>query len=352
MPGSVKLFTDGGSRGNPGPAGAGFVIKDDSGRQIIAKGVFLGNTTNNVAEYAGLYHGLTEARNLKASNINIFCDSDLVVKQVNGQYRVKNAKLKTAHKKVMATLDEFDSWQISHVYREENTKADEMANRAMDKRSEVLEQSQIMPDNTPPIRLGVLISGGGRTMLNILDEIKQGSLNAQIAKVICSRSEIKGLQRARDANLPVEVIRKKDHKDLQTFSDKIAKSLQEANVDLVIQAGWLCLWIIPKFLENRVMNIHPALLPAFGGQGMFGRHVHKAVLERGCKVSGCTVHFCTNEYDQGPIIVQRCCPVEETDDADSLAARVFEQECIAYPHAIKLFQQGKLEVLNGIVRIK
>jgi folate-dependent phosphoribosylglycinamide formyltransferase PurN len=100
------------------------------------------------------------------------------------------------------------------------------------------------------------------------------------------------------------------------------------------------------------MNIHPALLPSFGGQGMWGHHVHEAVLAAGCKVSGCTVHFCTNEYDKGPIIVQRCCQVQEGDTPETLAARVFEQECIAYPQAIKLSAEGKLLVEDGKVSIE
>jgi folate-dependent phosphoribosylglycinamide formyltransferase PurN len=100
------------------------------------------------------------------------------------------------------------------------------------------------------------------------------------------------------------------------------------------------------------MNIHPALLPSFGGQGMWGHHVHEAVLKAGCKISGCTVHFCTNEYDKGPIIVQRSCPVKDDDTPDTLAVRVFKQECIAYPQAIKLFAEDKLTVQNGIVKVK
>ncbi|MHC4325004.1 MAG: phosphoribosylglycinamide formyltransferase, partial [Planctomycetota bacterium] len=136
------------------------------------------------------------------------------------------------------------------------------------------------------------------------------------------------------------------------FSKRIEEELVAANVDLVIQGGWLCLWKIPDRYENRVMNIHPALLPSFGGKGMWGHHVHEAVLKAGCKVSGCTVHFCTNEYDKGPIIVQRTCKVENKDTPDTLAARVFEQECIAYPKAIELFTEGKLSVENGITKIK
>jgi len=99
------------------------------------------------------------------------------------------------------------------------------------------------------------------------------------------------------------------------------------------------------------MNIHPALLPSFGGQGMWGHHVHEAGLKAGCKVSGCTVHFCTNEYDKGQIIVQRPCEVKNDDTPDTLAERVFEQECIAYPQAIKLFAENKLLVEDGKLKI-
>ena len=128
-------------------------------------------------------------------------------------------------------------------------------------------------------------------------------------------------------------------------------ALDGASVDLVIQAGFLSLWYVPPQYDGRVMNIHPALLPAFGGHGMFGHHVHEAVLAAGCKVSGCTVHFVTNEYDAGPIIVQKAVAVHEGDDADALAARVFEQECVAYPEAIRLFAQGKLRIEGKTVRV-
>ena len=149
----------------------------------------------------------------------------------------------------------------------------------------------------------------------------------------------------------MKIIRKKDFPDINELSKRIEAELLAANVDLVIQAGWLCLWKIPARYENRVMNIHPALLPSFGGKGMWGHYVHQAVLKQGCKISGCTVHFCTNEYDKGPIILQRCCQVEDDDTPETLAARVFEQECIAYPQAIKLFAEGKLRIANGKVKI-
>ena len=139
--------------------------------------------------------------------------------------------------------------------------------------------------------------------------------------------------------------------DTATYSRRIADLLDAAGVELVIQAGFLSLWHVPPQYEGRVMNIHPALLPGFGGHGMFGHHVHEAVLAAGCKVSGCTVHFVTNEYDAGPIIVQRCVPVLESDTPDSLADRVFEQECVAYPEAIRLFAEGRLRIEDRAVRI-
>jgi formyltetrahydrofolate-dependent phosphoribosylglycinamide formyltransferase len=202
------------------------------------------------------------------------------------------------------------------------------------------------------VRLGVLISGGGTTLINILEYIKKGKLNAEIGIVISSRSKVAGVERAKKAGLDVKIIRRKDHPDIDEFSKLIEEELAAANVDLIIQGGWLCLWKIPDRYENRVMNIHPALLPSFGGQGMWGHHVHEAVLKAGCKISGCTVHFCTNEYDKGPIIVQRSCQVEDDDTPDTLAARVFEQECIAYPQAINMFAAGKMQILNGVVKLK
>jgi len=140
--------------------------------------------------------------------------------------------------------------------------------------------------------------------------------------------------------------------DVETYSARIVELLEAAGAGLVVQAGFLSLWRIPPRYEGKVMNIHPALLPDFGGAGMFGHHVHEAVLSAGSKVSGCTVHFVTNEYDAGPIIVQRRVPVIEGDTAETLGARVFEQECIAYPEAIRLFAEGRLSIEGGLVRVR
>lgn len=347
----LQVYTDGASRGNPGPAAAAYVLINPATKAAKGKGFFLGQTTNNVAEYTGLLRGLQAARKTGAQTVQVFSDSELMVRQINGIYKVKSQNLKQLYAQCMELLSEFDSWQAEHIYREHNTRADSLANQAMDMKADVAMNDENKIDRGKPKRLGVLISGGGRTMLNIQDEINKGNLNAEIAVVISSRATVKGVDRAKEMGLPLEIIRRKDFADIEEFSNSIYHVLKKAQVDLVIQAGWLCLWHIPAEYENRVMNIHPALLPAFGGTGMWGHHVHEAVLAAGCKISGCTVHFCTNEYDEGPIITQRCCPVRDDDDADSLAARVFEQECIAYPEAIHLFCQDKLNVENGIVKI-
>jgi formyltetrahydrofolate-dependent phosphoribosylglycinamide formyltransferase len=202
----------------------------------------------------------------------------------------------------------------------------------------------------PRLRIGVLLSGSGRTLLNILDEKAAGRLNAEVAVVIGSRDCL-GLKRAATAGVPAHLVPYKQMPDLAAYSARITELLDAAGVGLVVMAGFLSLYTIPPQYEGKVMNIHPALLPAFGGKGMYGHHVHEAVLAAGCKVSGCTVHFVTNRYDEGPIIAQRCVPVLEGDTPDSLAARVFEQECVAYPQAISLFASGRLSIHGKLVRI-
>lgn len=202
-----------------------------------------------------------------------------------------------------------------------------------------------------PIRLAVLISGGGTTMVNFLKAIRVGELNAEIALVIASREGIGGIERAREAGLPCEVIVRKTFDSAESFSSAIFDRCRAANVDLVTLAGFLSLIRIPPDFQHRVLNIHPSLIPAFCGDGFYGHHVHEAVLARGAKVSGCTVHFADNEYDHGPIVVQRAVPVLEADTPDTLAARVFTAECDAYPEAIRLFAAGRLQISNGKLRI-
>ena len=352
MSDKIIAYIDGGSRGNPGPAAAAYVLNDASGAQLEAKAFFLGKATNNVAEYTGLVKALEAAAQKGPEQLSVFSDSELLVRQINGQYRVKSEQIKPLFQQAVSLLSRFNNWEIRHVTRNNNKQADSLVNQALDAGHDIESKRKSTMSKEKSIRLGVLISGGGTTLINILKYINEGRLNAQVVVVISSRSTVSGVEKAKNAGLDVKIIRKKDYADLDEFSKHIEEELVAANVELVVQGGWLCLWKIPARYEHRVMNIHPALLPSFGGQGMWGHHVHEAVLKEGCKVSGCTVHFCTNEYDKGPIIVQRTCEVKNDDTPDTLAARVFEQECIAYPEAIRLFAEGKLLVENNTTIIK
>ncbi|QOV88931.1 phosphoribosylglycinamide formyltransferase [Humisphaera borealis] len=195
-----------------------------------------------------------------------------------------------------------------------------------------------------PIKLAVLISGGGTTLQNLLDVIAAGRLDAQVGVVIASRPGVKGLQRAADAKVMNFVVERAGIPDLADFSKQVFQLIDDAGVDLVVMAGWMSLLKIPAKYAGKIINIHPALLPSFGGKGMYGKRVHQAVIDHGCKLSGCTVHFVDDAYDNGPIILQRACPVLDGDTAETLAARVFEEEKIAYPEAIRLIQAGRVKV--------
>ena len=201
------------------------------------------------------------------------------------------------------------------------------------------------------IRMGVLISGGGRTLQNFLDLSEAGRLEAEVVTVISDQGDAGGLERARRHGVPTAVVRRRDYDGVEGFSEAITTVLRDSEVDLVAMAGLLSLYRIPDCYAGRVLNIHPALLPLFGGKGFYGDRVHRAVLDCGCKVSGCTVHFADNTYDTGPIIVQKTVPVEEGDDAHALAARVFEKELEAYPEAVNLFAEGRLRIRGKRVEI-
>lgn len=201
-----------------------------------------------------------------------------------------------------------------------------------------------------PLKLAVLVSGSGTTLQNLIDEIAASRLNATIQIVIGSRLGLLGIERASAAKLANFVVDRKGFESSALFSKAVFSLIDDAGVDLICLAGWLCLLDIPPRYAGKIMNIHPALLPSFGGNGMYGHRVHQAVIDHGCKVSGCTVHFVDGAYDNGPIILQRTCPVHEDDTAASLAHRVFEEEKIAYPEAIRLFQAGKLKIEGRRVR--
>jgi len=186
-----------------------------------------------------------------------------------------------------------------------------------------------------PIRLGVLLSGSGRTLQNLIDRIQDGSLPARIEVVISSHPGVKGLDRAEKAKIPAVTVDFKTFPDDRAFSDAVTKQLDRHPVDLVIMAGFIRRYLFPKKFEGRVLNIHPALLPDFGGKGYHGEKVHRAVLEKGVKETGCTVHIADLEYDRGPIILQKRITVLPGDAPETLAARIFEAECEAYPEAIR-----------------
>ncbi len=201
------------------------------------------------------------------------------------------------------------------------------------------------------LRLGVLLSGSGTTMQNILDLISSGRIDAEVSVVVSSREDAYGLCRARQADIPAFTVSRKQYRDVEEHSRAITGVLDRHRPDLVLFAGYMLLYRVPLHLEGRIMNIHPALIPAFSGKGMYGHFVHEAVVASGVRVTGCTVHFVDNKYDNGPIILQRVVPVEFSDTAEALAERVQAEERVAYPEAIRLFAEGRLAVRMGKVEV-
>lgn len=202
-----------------------------------------------------------------------------------------------------------------------------------------------------PLPIAVCLSGGGTTLTNLLDHIRTRSLPVEVKLVIASR-KCPGVGKAEAAGLPTALLRPRDYPTEEAYSDDVFAELREADVQLVVLGGFLSRIQIPTDFEGRVMNIHPSLIPAFCGPGMYGHHVHEAVLARGAKVSGCTVHFCDNEYDHGPIILQQCVPVLDDDTPETLAARVFAAECEALPKAVELFAAGRLRIMGRRVEVR
>lgn len=199
-----------------------------------------------------------------------------------------------------------------------------------------------MSDASAPI--AIMLSGSGRTLVNLCERIDAGELPARIAVVIASK-ECLGAQRARDRGFPTMV------EPGVLAAERLNTILQGHGARWLVLAGYLKMVNIPRAFEGRVVNIHPALLPAFGGPGMYGDRVHRAVLEHGCKIAGCTVHLCDDRYDTGPIVLQRVCEVRDDDTPDSLAARVFELEKRAYPEALTALLEGRVVVDGRRTRI-
>jgi phosphoribosylglycinamide formyltransferase 1 len=206
-----------------------------------------------------------------------------------------------------------------------------------------------------PLRLAVLVSGAGRTLKNLIDLAAEGELPVDIRIVVSSSAKAGGLKVAEEAGIATRAIPRSDFPagtaGDKPYGDAVFAACREAAVDYVAMAGFLKLAPVPDDFSGRVVNIHPALIPAFCGAGMYGQHVHQAVLDHGVKVTGCTVHFVDNQYDHGPIIWQQPVPVFEDDTADTLAARVFEAEKEAYPHVLKLLAAGRVKMEDCKVTI-
>ena len=195
-----------------------------------------------------------------------------------------------------------------------------------------------------PIRLAVLLSGSGTTLQNIIDHIDCGELDAAVAGVISSRAGVFGLERAKKHGIPASTVIRKEFSTHEAFNTALWTAIRGVSPDLVVLAGFMSLIDVPPDFQNRIINVHPALIPAFCGHGMYGHHVHEAVINYGAKVSGATVHFVDTEYDHGPIILQGTVPVLDDDTPDTLAERVQALERELYPQAIQLFAQGRLRV--------
>jgi phosphoribosylglycinamide formyltransferase-1 len=205
------------------------------------------------------------------------------------------------------------------------------------------------------VRVGVLASGGGTNLQAIIDNAAAGRLEAEVVVVI-SDVACGAQERARAAGIPAVLVDRRNkgrYPTRQAYDDAVLAALQEYEVELVCHAGYLRI-MTPRLAEayaGRMLNIHPALLPSFGGKGRWGHHVHQAVLDYGCKVSGCTVHFVTSGTDEGPIVLQRCVPVEEGDTPETLAARILPHEHALFSEAIQLFAEGRLQLEGRRVRI-
>jgi phosphoribosylglycinamide formyltransferase-1 len=201
-----------------------------------------------------------------------------------------------------------------------------------------------------PLRIAVCASGGGTTLQNLLDRAADGRLGARVVHLVASKPGIAAIERAGRAGVPHTVVERAG-RSLADFSAAVFAPIRAARAELVVLGGFLQLLAIPDDYRVRVLNIHPSLIPAFCGKGYHGPAVHRAAIEMGVKLSGCTVHFADDTYDTGPIVLQRAVPVLDDDTPEALAARVFAAECEALPEAIALFAAGRLRVEGRRVRV-
>ncbi len=203
------------------------------------------------------------------------------------------------------------------------------------------------------MRIAVLASGNGTNLQAIIDAVEAGRLSARVALVLSNKPDAYALQRAKKHGIPTVVISSKDFERREDFVSAMIDAFERHDVDFIALAGYLRK--VPpevvRMFRNRITNIHPALLPAFGGKGMYGLRVHKAVLEYGCKVTGVTVHIVDEEYDHGPIVAQRCVPISDHDTPETLAKRVQSVEHRLYPEVLQWFAEGRVVVEGRTVRV-
>ncbi len=201
-----------------------------------------------------------------------------------------------------------------------------------------------MPTPPPEFPIAVLLSGGGRTLENLLRQGESGDWPIAVRLVVSSHTGVRGLEVARNAGIAARVIAPQAFSGVDDYSRAVFDACRDAEVRLVAMAGFIRYVTIPEDFALRVTNIHPSLIPSFCGRGFYGGRVHRAAIEYGVKVSGCTVHFVDNEYDHGPIILQKTVPVEPDDTEESLAIRVFQAECAAYPEALRAIAEDRVRV--------
>lgn len=202
--------------------------------------------------------------------------------------------------------------------------------------------------------IAVLISGGGTTLKNLIDVQKSGSVNWRIDGVITNNPNAQGIDFATVNGIQHAVVNHRDFKNNKQFSGAVYQAIESLKVkpDLIVMGGFLRKLAIPDGYRNKIINIHPSLIPSFCGKGNYGLRVHQAVIQYGCKLTGCTVHFVDDQYDHGPIIAQRAVPVENDDTPESLAARVFDAECQLFPEVISKIAAGEVSIVDRAVRIE
>lgn len=202
------------------------------------------------------------------------------------------------------------------------------------------------------MKIAVWISGGGTTLDNILDCVSTGSLDVDVCLVVSSHANVGGIEVARAAAIETQIVMKSIFTSPEGYCLEMFRRCRELDVDYVVMAGFLKHVLIPNDFTNRVVNIHPSLIPAFCGKGMYGSRVHQAVVEAGVTESGCTIHFVDNEFDHGPIIYQQTVPIARDDVAEDVRARVFVAECEAYPKVLRWLVAGRISVDGSVVTVQ